>query len=161
MLCGKIFEEIMFRLTTWTTLQIICHIDQRFQENSKNRRCLLISGGRWVKVNIHVLTLCFGYSKISILGLFDQALKESTEFCRIYSWLIHWCERKYQPNIRSWPSHFKGVLTSSKGGSNMLVLLASPRWRWCPSEYLLVSNSTRFCMKPENIHTDTAPSRRS
>ena len=32
----------------------------------------------------------------------------------------------------------KGVLTSSKGGCYMLVVLASPRWRWCPGEYSLV-----------------------
>ena len=49
-MCGKIFEEIMFRFTTWTTLlQIICHIDPKFQENCQNRRRLLISGGIWFK----------------------------------------------------------------------------------------------------------------
>jgi len=31
------------------------------------------------------------------------------------------------------------VLTLSKDGSYMLVSLASPRWRLCPGEYLLVS----------------------
>ena len=35
----------------------------------------------------------------------------------------------------------KGVLTSSKDGLYMLVLLASPRLRWCPGEYFLVPYS--------------------
>ena len=52
--------------------------------------------------------------------------------------------------------YFKGVLTSSKGWSYMLVLLPSTRWRWCPVEYLLVSYSMRVCMKPSNIHPHTS-----
>ena len=50
----------------------------------------------------------------------------------------------------------KAVLRSSKDGLYMLVLLASPRWRWCPGEYFLVSNSMVFCIEPENIHPDTS-----
>ena len=38
----------------------------------------------------------------------------------------------------------------------MLVLLASPRWRWCPGEYLLVPYGFRLCMKPANIRLDTS-----
>ena len=37
----------------------------------------------------------------------------------------------------------------------MLVLLASPRWRWCPGEYFLIPYGFRFCMKPANIRQDT------
>ena len=51
---------------------------------------------------------------------------------------------------------FIGLLTSSKGGSYILVLLASPRWRWCPGEYSLVSNRISCCMKPANIRPDTS-----
>jgi len=35
----------------------------------------------------------------------------------------------------------------------MLVLLASPRWRWCLGEYVLVSYNIIFCMEPENIYS--------
>ena len=38
----------------------------------------------------------------------------------------------------------------------MLVLLASPRWHWCPGEYLLVPYDFRLCMKPANIRQDTS-----
>ena len=38
----------------------------------------------------------------------------------------------------------------------MLVLLASPRWRWCPGEYLLVPYGFRFCMQLANICQDTS-----
>ena len=50
----------------------------------------------------------------------------------------------------------KGVLTLSKDGLYMMVLLASPRWRWCPGKYSLVSYSMIFCVEPENIHPDTS-----
>ena len=33
----------------------------------------------------------------------------------------------------------KVYLLRQKEGLYMLVLLASPRWRWCPGEYLLVA----------------------
>ena len=38
----------------------------------------------------------------------------------------------------------------------MFILLASPRWRWCPGEYLLVPYGFRFCMQPANIRLDTS-----
>ena len=37
----------------------------------------------------------------------------------------------------------------------MLVSLASPRGRWCLSEYVLVSYTMRFCIKPVNIRQET------
>ena len=37
----------------------------------------------------------------------------------------------------------------------MLVLLASPRWRWCLGEYILVPYRISCCMKPTNIRPDT------
>ena len=43
-----------------------------------------------------------------------------------------------------------------KDGLYMLVLLASPRWRWCPCEYLLVPYGFRFCMEPANFRLDTS-----
>ena len=36
-------------------------------------------------------------------------------------------------------SFLKAYLLRQKDGLYMLVLLASPRWRWCPGEYLLVA----------------------
>ena len=45
-------------------------------------------------------------------------------------------------------------LLGEKDGLYMLVLLASPRWLWCPGEYLLVSYSMIFCMEPEYIRQD-------
>ena len=45
-------------------------------------------------------------------------------------------------------------LLGEKDGLYMLVLLVSPRWRWCPGEYLLVSFSMIFCMEPEYIRQD-------
>ena len=50
----------------------------------------------------------------------------------------------------------KAYLLRQKYGRYMLVLLASPRWRWCPADYLLVPYGFRFCMKPANIHQDTS-----
>ena len=45
-----------------------------------------------------------------------------------------------------------GVLVSSKRWALiMLVLLASPRWRWCPGGCLLVPYGFRFCMRPANV----------
>ena len=38
----------------------------------------------------------------------------------------------------------------------MLVLLASPRLRWCPGEYLLVAYSISNHMEPANIRQDTS-----
>ena len=39
-------------------------------------------------------------------------------------------------------------LLGEKGGLYMLVLLASPRWRWCLGEYILVPYRKSCCMKP-------------
>ena len=45
-------------------------------------------------------------------------------------------------------------LLGEKDELYMFVLLASPRWLWCPGEYLLVSYSMIFCMEPEYIPQD-------
>ena len=50
----------------------------------------------------------------------------------------------------------KVYLLHQKDGLYMLVVLASPGWRWCPGEYLLVTCGFRFCMKPANICQDTS-----
>ena len=59
----------------------------------------------------------------------------------------------------------KAYWLRQKGGSYMLVLLASPRWRWCPGEYSLVSLQhddslvsceSRSVMKPANIRPETS-----
>ena len=47
-------------------------------------------------------------------------------------------------------------LLCQKDGLYMLVLLASSRLRWCPSEYLLFPCGFRFCMKAANIRQDTS-----
>ena len=54
------------------------------------------------------------------------------------------------------PDLLKAYKLRQKYGLYMLVLLASPRWRWCPGEYLLVSYVFRFCIKPANIRQDTS-----
>ena len=49
-------------------------------------------------------------------------------------------------------------LLGEKIGLYMLVLLASPRWRWCLGEYILVPyriSCCMRCMKPTNIRPDT------
>ena len=60
--------------------------------------------------------------------------------------------------LTSYRSHvyLKAYLLREKDGLYMLVLLASPRWRWCPGEYLLVPYGFRFCMQPANIRQDTS-----
>ena len=50
----------------------------------------------------------------------------------------------------------KAYLRHQKDGLYMLVLLASPRWSWCPGEYLLVSYRIWNHMEPANIHQDTS-----
>ena len=50
--------------------------------------------------------------------------------------------------------NLKCNLLGEKDGLYMLVLSASPRWLWCPGEYLLVSYSMVFCMEPEYIRQD-------
>jgi len=53
-----------------------------------------------------------------------------------------------------WVFCLKCNLLGEKDGLYLLVLLASPRWLWCPGEYLLVSYSMIFCMEPEYIRQD-------
>ena len=50
----------------------------------------------------------------------------------------------------------KGYLLRQKDGLYMLVVLASPRWRWYPGKYLLIPYNFRFCMQPANIRQDTS-----
>ena len=45
-------------------------------------------------------------------------------------------------------------LPGEKDGLYMLVLLASPRWRWCLGD-ILVPYRISCCMKPTNIRPDT------
>ena len=50
----------------------------------------------------------------------------------------------------------KAYLLRQKDWLYMLVLLASPRWRWCPDEYLLVPYGFRFCMQRAYIRPETS-----
>ena len=51
---------------------------------------------------------------------------------------------------------FSQCLIIAPNGLYMLVLIASPRWRWCLGEYLLVPYGFRFCMQPANIPQDNS-----
>ena len=60
------------------------------------------------------------------------------------------------PNVFAYGIPLKAYLLRQKDGLYTLVSLASPRWPWCPGEYLLVPYGFRFCMQPSNIRQDTS-----
>ena len=61
-----------------------------------------------------------------------------------------------QHHIQGSNSRLNVYLLRQKDGLYMLVVLASPRWGWCPGKYLLVPFGFTFCLNQQIFRQDTS-----
>ena len=81
------------------------------------------------------------------------SISQENKILMVSQWLLGCSARN---GLTSYLKAYLHVLRQ-KDGLYMLVLLASTIWHWCLGEYLLVSYSMMFCMKPANIRPETSP----
>ena len=109
----------------------------------------------WIKKCIHVdYTVHLDGDWLLKHSVLDHWSFRSKKIKQI--WYLHFTITLSKSHRWHEDEHLKAYLLRQKDGLYMLVLLASPRWRWCPGQYSLVPYGFRFCMQPSKMRQDTS-----